>query len=77
MRILVVEDNPKVASFIKRGLQEEHYAVDLATDGEEGLFLVQNSELDLIILDLLLPKQNGLEVLRALRTDRFSTPVLI
>jgi len=77
MRILVVEDNPKVASFIKRGLQEERYAVDLASDGEEGLFLAQNSELDLIILDLLLPKQNGLEVLRALRKDRINTPVLI
>ncbi len=77
MRILVVEDNPKVASFIKRGLQEEHYAVDLASDGEEGLFLAQNPELDLIILDLLLPKQNGLEVLRALRKDHINTPVLI
>ena len=77
MRILIIEDNPKVAGFIKRGLQEEHYAVDLASDGEEGLFLAQNSEVDLIILDLLLPKQNGLEVLRALRKDRINTPVLI
>ncbi len=77
MHILIVEDNPKVASFIKRGLQEEHYAVDVAADGKEGLFLAQSTEFDLIILDLLLPKQNGLEVLRALRKDGVATPVLI
>jgi len=77
MHILIVEDNAKVASFIKRGLQEEHYTVDVAADGDEGLALAQSDEFDLIILDLLLPKRNGLEVLSALRKDKIETPVLI
>lgn len=77
MHILIIEDNLRVASFIKRGLREEHYAVDVASDGENGLFLAQSMEFDLIILDLLLPKRNGLDVLRALRKDGVKTPVLI
>ena len=77
MHILVVEDNPKVASFIKRGLQEERYAVDLASDGEQGLYLAQTEKFDLIILDLMLPKQSGMDVLRAMRKDRIHVPVLI
>ena len=77
MRILVVEDNPRVASFIRRGLQEEHYTVDVAEDGEQALFIAQTGELDLIILDLLIPKRSGLEVLRSLRNEDKSTPVLI
>ena len=62
MRILLVEDDSRVASFIRRGLREENYTVDLAADGEEGLFLAQTGEYDLIILDLLLPKRSGLDV---------------
>ena len=77
MRILLVEDNPRVASFIRRGLREENYTVDLASDGEEALSLAQSGGHDLIILDLLLPKRSGLEVLRELRTDSIQTPVLI
>ena len=77
MRILLVEDNPRVASFIRRGLREEHYTVDLAHDGEEALFLAQTGEYDLIILDLLLPKRSGLEVLKTLRAERNTLPVLI
>ena len=77
MRILVVEDDPRVASFIRRGLQEEHYTVDTAADGEEALFQAQTGNHDLVILDLLLPKRSGLDVLRTLRHDRISTPVLI
>ena len=77
MRILLAEDDARVASFIRRGLREEHYTVDVAKDGEEALFLAQTGEYDLIILDLLLPKRNGLDVLRTLRTERNTVPALI
>lgn len=77
MRILVVEDDARVASFIRRGLREEHYTVDVAGDGEQGLFLAQTNDYDLIILDLVLPKRPGLEVLRALRAEQVRVPVLL
>jgi heavy metal response regulator len=77
MRILVVEDEPKVASFIKKGLEEEGYAVDGATDGEEGLALGLARVHDLIILDIRLPKMDGLQVLQALRQDHVTAPVLL
>jgi len=77
MRILLVEDDPRVASFIRRGLREEHYAVDIASDGEQALFTAQTGEYDLMILDLLLPKKSGLEVLRILRSEKITVPVLI
>lgn len=77
MRILLVEDDARVASFIRRGLREEHYAVDVAGDGEQALFMAQSADYDLIILDLLLPKRSGLDVLRALRADRVTLPILI
>jgi DNA-binding response OmpR family regulator len=60
MRILLVEDEKKVASFIKRGLKEKNYAVDVAFDGEEGMFLAQTNPYDLIILDIMLPKKDGI-----------------
>ncbi|MDP3722274.1 MAG: response regulator transcription factor [Candidatus Omnitrophota bacterium] len=77
MRILVVEDDARVASFIRRGLREQNYAVDVAGDGEHALFLAQTEEYDLIILDWVLPKRTGLEVLRTLRADRVAVPILI
>ncbi len=77
MRILLVEDDARVASFIRRGLREENYTVDLAVDGEQGLFLAQTGEYDLVILDLLLPKRSGLDVLRTLRAERITIPILI
>lgn len=77
MRILLVEDDARVASFIRRGLREERYTVDVAKDGEQALFLAQTGEYDLIILDLLLPKRDGLDVLRRLRAERVDVPVLI
>lgn len=77
MRILLVEDDSRVASFIKRGLREENYAVDIAKDGEEAIYMAQSSEYDLMILDLLLPKKSGLEVLKTLRDEKVSTPTLI
>ena len=77
MRILLVEDDTRVASFIRRGLREEHYTVDLASDGEQALYLAQTGEYDIIILDLMLPKRSGMDVLQTLRADGLSTPILI
>jgi heavy metal response regulator len=76
MRILVVEDEKKVASFIKRGLEEEHYEVDLAGDGEQGLAMAETNVYDLILMDLMLPKLDGLAVVKELRRKQISTPVL-
>ena len=77
MRLLVVEDENKVASFIKKGLEEEGYAVDLAADGEAGLAMALERVHDLIILDIRLPKMDGLQVLQMLRQDKITTPVLL
>jgi DNA-binding response OmpR family regulator len=77
MRILVVEDEKKVASFIKKGLQQEGYAVDAAYDGQEALQNATTFDYDLIVLDLMLPKRLGLDVLRELRTKKPNLPVLV
>lgn len=77
MRILVVEDEKKVASFLKMGLEEESYAVDVSYDGEEGRILAETNPYDLIILDIMLPKKSGLSVLRELREKRINTPILL
>jgi len=77
MRLLVVEDEKKVASFIKKGLEEEGYVVDLAYDGESGLELALEKVHDLIVLDVHLPKKNGLRLLQELRAEKVNTPVLL
>ena len=77
MRILVVEDEPKVASFIRRALEEENYAVDGAADGQTGLNWAQSVDYDLVILDLMLPGMPGLELLKQLRACGVKTPVLV
>lgn len=77
MRLLVIEDEKKVARFIKKGLEEEGYAVDLAFDGEEGLAMALGQVHDLIILDIALPKKDGLQVLKKLREKKIPTPVLL
>jgi DNA-binding response OmpR family regulator len=77
MRILIVEDENKVASFIKRGLEEEQYEVQTAADGEEGLRLALEKSFDLVVLDWMLPKKDGLSVLKDLRENKNMTPVLI
>ena len=77
MRLLLVEDEKKVASFVKKGLEEEGYAVDLAPDGEAGLLLGLDGVHDLIILDINLPKMDGLSVLEELRRKKVATPVLL
>ena len=76
MRILVVEDEKKVASFIKKGLEEEYYSVDTAFDGKEGFRLALNEEYDLIILDVMLPYKDGFTLLKELRSENVQTPVL-
>ena len=77
MRILVVEDDRKVASFIQKGLAEEGYAVDVATDGEMGLAMGLDRLHDVIVLDVMLPGKPGFQVLRELRQARVETPVLL
>ena len=77
MRILVIEDEKKVANFIKKGLEEEHYAVDTAYDGEMGLYHAEINEYDLIVLDLMIPKMDGLEVLKRIRGNKNNVPILV
>lgn len=77
MRLLVVEDEHKVANFIKQGLTEEGYAVDIAEEGEAGLAMALDRVHDLIILDIALPKRDGVSVLQAMRHDGVHTPVLL
>ncbi len=76
MRILVVEDEKKVASFIKRGLEEEGYTVDVAYDGDDGLDLAEHTPYDLILMDVMLPKKDGITVIREMRGRDIATPVL-
>ncbi|MBF0504991.1 MAG: response regulator transcription factor [Candidatus Omnitrophica bacterium] len=77
MRILVIEDEIKIAQFIKRGLKEEGYAVDVAADGEEGDFFLSTNDYDLIILDLMLPKIDGLTLCRQLREAGRQIPIIM
>ncbi len=77
MRILLVEDDVRVASFIRRGLKEENFTVDLVHDGEQAVFSAQDNDYDLMILDLMIPKQSGLEVLKILRSSGIDIPILI
>lgn len=77
MKILVVEDDRKVAGFIEMGLREERYAVDIAEDGEQAIVLAHVNDYDAILLDLMLPKKNGLQVAAELRADGQKTPILM
>jgi DNA-binding response OmpR family regulator len=77
MRILVIEDNLKLANFIRKGLKEQQYQVDTAATGEEALTATTTHSYDLIILDLMLPGMSGLEFLQVLRSKKVGTPVLI
>ncbi|OEU72635.1 MAG: DNA-binding response regulator [Desulfuromonadales bacterium C00003068] len=76
MKILVVEDEKKVASFIQRGLEEECFSVDIATNGEEGLSMAEANHYDLILMDVMLPKKDGLTVIKELRSKEITAPVL-
>ncbi len=77
MRILVVEDDEVAADYVRKGLMEEGHVVDLASDGELGLEMAKAADYDALILDRMLPKRNGLSLLKELRKDGDTTPVLI
>jgi DNA-binding response OmpR family regulator len=77
MRLLVIEDQRKMASFIKRGLTESGYSVDLAETGSAGESLSAENDYDLIVLDVMLPDQSGLDTARHLRQDGYSGPILM
>ena len=77
MRILVVEDDPRLGPSLKKGLEKHHYAVDLVIDGEDGVLMGTTVLYDLIVLDVLLPRLNGFEVCRQLRERRRTMPILL
>lgn len=77
MRVLVVEDEVRLAAYVKRGLEAEGYSVDVAPDGEQGLFLAETQPYDAVVLDIMLPKRNGYEVCRDLRAAGNWVPILM
>jgi two-component system, OmpR family, copper resistance phosphate regulon response regulator CusR len=77
MRILIVEDDRKVAAFLQKGLREEQYAVDISRDGDEGLSLASVNSYDVIILDVMLPKRDGFSICRDMRRNSVLTPILM
>jgi two-component system copper resistance phosphate regulon response regulator CusR len=77
MKVLVIEDDPTVGQFVKRGLEEQRWSVDLVADGEEGEALARSQPYDIIVLDLRLPGRSGQQVLRNLRARGFEKPVLV
>ena len=77
MRILLVEDDPKIASFILKGLKAEGFAVDHAADGEQGLDLALTEPYAAAVIDLMLPKLNGLELIKTIRREKVKTPVIV
>lgn len=77
MRVLIIEDEHKIANALKRVFQQEHYAVDVCYDGEEGLAMGTNQPYDIMIIDLGLPKKDGLQVIKELRQQSVHTPVIV
>ena len=77
MRILVVEDEKRMSSFIQRGLKEEGYAVDVADDGEKGWTYAATNDYDLILLDWMIPKMSGLELCGKIREEGIKVPILL
>ncbi len=77
MKVLVIEDDPTVGNFVKRGLEEQRWRVQLTADGEEGERLAGSETYDVVILDMRLPGKSGLEVLESLRAKGFEKPVLV
>lgn len=77
MKILIVEDDPKIASFVQKGLQEEGFIVDTAHDGEDGLYLCEQGNYDLLIIDWMLPSLDGIKICERLRDKKVVTPILM
>ena len=77
MKILIIEDDIKIINFLKKGLEEECYIVDYSTNGDEGLYLASVNDYDLILLDIMLPIKDGMEVCKALRNANNQTPIIM
>lgn len=77
VRILIIEDEHKIANAIKQGLEQEHFAVDVVYDGEEGLNTADTGEYDLIVLDRMLPGMDGIDICKNLRQQKVHTPILM
>ncbi len=77
MRVLLVEDDRRLSNVVKKGLNEEGFAVDIAYDGQEGLYLAESENYDLIILDIMLPKVDGLTICKELRAKNIKIPILM
>jgi DNA-binding response OmpR family regulator len=77
MKLLLIEDDVKILSFVQKGLQEEGFIVDTAHDGEEGMYLLEQFTYDLLILDWMLPKMSGLQICQNLRAQKTLTPILM
>ena len=77
MKLLIIEDDPKIISFVQKGLQEEGFIVDAASDGEEGLYLAEQYTYDLLIIDWMLPKLDGLKICEKLREKKNLIPILM
>jgi heavy metal response regulator len=77
MHVLIIEDELKISNFLKTGFKEEGYAVDIASDGEEGLYMAKSKVFDIIILDIMLPKMDGLTICKTLRKENIQTPIIM
>ena len=77
MRILLIEDEKELAAIVKKGLEENGYSVDVAVDGEEGLYMATNYPADVVVLDIMLPFLDGLAILKRMRKENISTPVIL
>jgi DNA-binding response OmpR family regulator len=77
MKILIIEDDEKIINFLKKGLEEESYSVDYSLNGDEGLYMASVNDYDLILLDIMLPIRNGIEVCQSLRGSNISTPIIM
>ena len=77
MKILIIEDDVKIINFLKKGLEEECYIVDYAINGEEGIYLANVNNYDLILLDIMLPIKDGIEVCKILRASKNLTPIIM
>ncbi len=77
MKILIIEDDEKIVNFLKKGLQEESYSVDYSLNGDEGIYLASVNTYDLILLDIMIPVKDGIEVCKTLREEKINTPIIM
>jgi len=77
VKILIIEDDEKIVNFLKKGLQEESYSVDYSLNGDEGIYLASVNTYDLILLDIMIPVKDGIEVCKTLREEKINTPIIM